>query len=95
MLLCWASAPTAGAHPFPKVVTRDRTESIQFQRHEGLTRVVQLHEEHETSRLDCTAGDEGVGNREQLVGVPVSSAVCDHFPQKMGRRMGHWPRPQL
>ena len=31
-----------------------------------------LQEKHETSPMDRTAGDEGVGIREQLVRVPFS-----------------------
>jgi hypothetical protein len=62
---------------------------------------VQLHEKkRETGSCDCTASDEGVGIREQLVRVPFNSVVCDQFPQEMGRQVagkttrqrGPWPR---
>ena len=33
---------------------------------------MQLQEKHETSPMDRTAGDEGVGIREQLLRVPFS-----------------------
>ena len=36
---------------------------------------MQLQEKHETSPMDRTAGDEGVGIREQLVRVPFNTGA--------------------
>jgi hypothetical protein len=48
---------------------------------------VQLHEKRETGVCDCTASDEGVGIREQLVRVPFNPVVCDRFRQERGRQV--------